>query len=260
MTRENSYLRASLTPSILEVLAHNARQRVTDVAVFEVGRLYRTEKLPLASLPEEPLSIGIGLMGRRVPRAWNMEDREADFYELKGVVECLLEGLGVADYSFRAESQEHLHPGRTAALVVGDKTAGWLGEVHPEVAERYELPARAYVAELNFRVVAAAAELTAQWEPIPNVPPVVRDVAVVVGDSTTAEQVRRIMEEASGELVESIELFDVYTGEGIPEGHRSLAFTVTYRGDDTLTEQEVAAAHDELRQALLTSLDAELRS
>jgi len=260
MTRERSYLRASLTPSLLDVMSYNSRQRIEDVCIFEVGRVYRPKELPLTRLPDEPLYVGIGMMGHRIPRGWNSPDSEVDFFELKGVVEALLEGLGVREYSFRAAEEPHLHPGRTAVLLVADQPAGWLGEVHPEVAERYELSHRAYMAEIDFGTLARAANLVAAWEPVATVPAVVRDLAVVVDETVPAALIERVIEAASGDLVEDVRLFDVYSGAPVPEGKRSMAYSVTYRSDHTLTDEEVSSAHDSIRQALKEQLGAELRS
>lgn len=252
-------LRTTLVPSLLEVLSRNARNGVRDAQVFELGRAY----LPLEGeqLPEERRLLGLAMMGRRWGEAWNVDKttNAVDFYALKSAVEALLNGLHVADFSFQRGRHPSLHPGRTAELMVAGQSAGVLGELHPNVQEAYDLPQRTYMAELNFDWIAQHVVTTRQYQPLPIHPPVERDVALVVKDDVTSQAVVNVMLATGAPLLRTVQLFDVYAGAPIPEGHKNLAYSLSFRADRTLTAEEVEETLQRIKQALREQVGATIR-
>lgn len=258
MYEERSTLRTTLLPGLLDVVKYNVNRQIRDLAIFEISHVYRPVEGEL--LPEEPLMIGLAMTGNLAPLGWNSPERPADFYALKGVVEYLLAELGVQGARFERSAHPSLHPGRQAALLIGGRPVGLLGELHPRVQERWELPGRVYVAEIAFAPLMEAMRPQAEYRPVPRFPAVARDVAVVVDLDLPADRLEAAIREAGGELLEEVRLFDVYQGERVPEGKRSLAYHLVYRAADrTLTDAELEPVHNRVREAL-RALGAELRS
>jgi phenylalanyl-tRNA synthetase beta chain len=215
-------------------------------------------------------------------RDW-LGEREADYYDLKGVAEVLLRVLPVPSYRFVPVSHPTFHPGRCALLQVrpvemeADEAAkssalvvaeaeGWvpvgvLGEVHLEIAERFEVPARTYLMELDLERLYLAVPERALYEPIPRVPAAERDIAIVVASDAPAGTIEAAIWAGGGALMRRVRLFDVYTGEGIPEGKKSLAYAITYQSPErTLTEAEIEAAHGAVVTTLAERFGAALRA
>lgn len=257
---ERSTLRTLLAPSLLDVAQYNANRQIRDLQIFEISRVYQVQ--PGESLPREEERLAILATGEVQAKGWDLPARPVDFYYLKGVVEHLLERLGVPRDGWRLEpaGAPYLHPGRTAALWVGEEQAGLLGELHPDVQAAWDLPGRAYLAELAWAPVLAAVQPVRPYSPVPRYPAVGRDVAFVLGLEVPASRVEAAIRQAGGELLEEVRLFDLYQGAPVPEGKRSLAYSLTYRAADrTLTDAEVEEVHSRVRQAL-AQLGAELRS
>jgi phenylalanyl-tRNA synthetase beta chain len=256
---QRSALRHTLLASLLEVVASNLRFR-DRVKVFEVGRVY----LPVEGqeLPEEPRRLGIAMTGPRRPEGWlNGSAELMDFFDLKGVVEVLLERLHIADARFEATTHPALHPGRTAVLLVQGRSLGVLGEVHPVVRERFDLPEQpVMVAEIDLEALLQHVREEELYQTISRYPVVEQDIAVVVDEEVPAARVRDLILEAGGELLRRAVLFDVYRGPQIPEGKKSLAYSLTYQAmDRTLTDEEVAQVQARIVQRLEEEIGARLR-
>jgi len=279
-SEEYTHLRPTLFVSLLEVLQSNARRNLEDVQLFEIGRIFRTTGGSLRfrysrpdrrvdedvrvqdadKLPLEQRSAGIALMGRPWSARWGGGEAEVDFFWLKGIVEQFLTDMNVLDVSFAPATHPTLHPGRTAEIRSGGRVVGLFGELHPRVAEAFDLPRRAYLAEIN---IDALMDLAVTERPAPDLsrfPAVDRDIAFLVAVDLPAEKIQGIIAAAAGELAESVELFDVYQGKNIPEGQRSLAYRLTFRAPDrTLSDEEVDAVMSKVRQALTDEAGATLR-
>lgn len=265
LSEDQGVMRTCLLPLLLEVAATNVRHRRTDVSVFEIGRVYLPKGLPLAELPEERLALGAVLMGAADRGGWYGPAVEADFYHAKGLVEAVCRRLGVDGVTFEAHAAPGYHPGRTARLLApggsGAQTLGVLGELHPETARAYDLPGRVLAVELDLTALMALARPVRAYRPLPRFPASDRDLAVLVPDGVPAARVEATIAAAGGDLLESVRLFDLYRGAGVPEGWRSLAYSLVYRaGDRTLTDAEVDAVHGRVRAALAERLGARLRS
>lgn len=258
MYEERSTLRTVLSPGLLDTLSHNANRQIRDLAIFEISNVYRPQAGQL--LPAEPLMLGIALMGNQAAAGWNSPGREADFFALKGIVEHLLALMDVQGWSVTRSAHPSLHPGRQAQLEVGGQAAGVFGEVHPAVQAAWDLPARAYLAELQFEALVAAARPQREYRQVARFPAVTRDVALVLSQEVPAARVPEAIRTSGGDMVEEVALFDLYQGEHVKAGHRSLAYHITYRAADrTLTDADVEAVHGKVRQAL-QALGADLRS
>ena len=266
ISRERRVLRRTLMNLLLETVALNRRHR-DRVAIFEVGRVFLPEAPDAEGLPKEPRRLGLALAGRRHPLSWAAEPRDADFdfYDLKGVVEALLAHLGVSssgekDVRFEPVQHAPFHPGRAARLVVDGEPLGVLGEVHPAVAERFELKGRVYLAELDLDALLTHAADERVYRPIPRFPGIRLDLAVVLDARVPAERVERLIRQHGTELLRRVALFDVYTGPPVPEGQRSLAYALFYQSDErTLTDEEAQAVHARVIEALRRELGAQVR-
>lgn len=243
-----SIMRTTSLPSTMEALARNYSRSNEIARLFEIGKVYIPGE-DVNQLPDERNIAAVGMYGG------------ADFYHIKGVVENLMEALGIKKYEFRRESKNaSFHPGKTAALLVNGRNAGVLGEMHPGVIDNYGVAERCYVAELNLDVLYKYADLGREYRPLPKFPAVLRDLAVLVDDSVMVKEIEDIITANGGGLVESVKLFDVYKGKQIPDGKKSVAYSIAYRLDyKTLTDAEVSEVHEKIVKNIEEALGAELR-
>jgi phenylalanyl-tRNA synthetase beta chain len=241
MSADRAYLRTTLLGSLLETLAANLRHRER-VFLFELARVYLP---PLAPLPTEVTRLGLVFAGPRAPAAWSAPAVPGDFFDLKGAVEALLSALWVAAPRFVPERHPTLHPGQGAAVLAGEARLGVLGQVHPLVAERFDLEGRAvYAAELDFDALVRAAGEQPPYVPLPRHPGVAVDLAVVVDEAVPEVEVAAAIRSAGAPLLAEVRLFEVYRGASIPAGRKSLNYSLVYRATDrTLTDDEAAAVH-----------------
>lgn len=278
-SEEFTHLRPTLLVSLLEYLRENARRSIEDVQVFEMGRIFRTtggglrfNYAPIADirqdvrvqsaeiLPLEQRAAGIAIMGRPWTSRWGGGDSEVDFFWLKGLLEQLLADMAVSAVEFAAIEHPALHPGRTAQIRAGECVLGIVGEVHPRVAENFDLPRRAILAEINVDALMDAAGTVRPLPSLSRFPAVERDIAFLVKRLQPAAAIRSIIAAVAGSLCEAVELFDVYTGANIPSDSRSLAYRLTFRAAErTLSDEEVDAAMTLVRQALIDEVAATLR-
>ncbi|MBN1977535.1 MAG: phenylalanine--tRNA ligase subunit beta [Anaerolineae bacterium] len=265
LSAERAYLRQTLLPSLLNTTRENLRF-LDRAATFEIGAVY----LPVEGqgglarpLPDEPRRLGVVMTGPREPEAWMAgQDRSPmDFYDLKGVVEALLSGLGLSG-TFEPGQHPALHPGRCAQVRVKDNIVGTMGELHPQVREAFDLPEGQPVCALEFDLdgLLAAWGAPCTMTPISVHPPVYEDLAVVVDESTPEVRVRDLIIQTGSPLVRSVMLFDIYRGKQVGDGKKSLAYRLVYQADDrTLTDKEVANLRDKIVRRLERELGATLR-
>jgi phenylalanyl-tRNA synthetase beta chain len=263
LSEERAVMRTSLLPGLLTAAGRAYRRQARTVMLFEVAPVYG----PTADdLPTETLRVGVLLLGAR-PH-WVGDDGDLDFYDGKGFLESLCEAAlamrpeAVLDDGLD-EDAPFLHPRRRARLRVGEATVGVLGELHPEVTETFDVDGRAIYGELDAEALAAAAEAMGvpQTTGLPRFPAVSRDLALLVDEGRTAAEVAAAIREAGGALVEAVELFDVYRGEHVPDGQKSLALRVVYRDPEaTLTDKKVDKAHKRLVQRATSALGATVRA
>ena len=260
ITPERSVMRRSLLATVLDAAERNARLR-DRLAFFEVGQVFWP--VEGQTLPDEPLHLAIVLTGRRLGQAWDQhETHMMDFYDMKGVIESLLDELHIAMPTFAVADHPSYHPGKCAEILAGDRLLGVFGELHPLVKSRYDFgPAPVLAANLDLAEVIAKIPRTFDIQPVPSYPPVLEDIAVVVDEDIPAERVASVILQAGGKLLRSVRLFDLFRGERVGEGKKSLAYSLTYQSTDrTLTDAESAQVRNRIIRRLEQDLGAKLRS
>lgn len=257
LSEEQAVMRTGLAHGLLSAIAFNTNRRQTDLAFYEIGRIY----LPSGQLlPNEPLCLGIGLTGLKNETGWNQSKEEYDFYDLKGILETLWDRFGLPLPEYQRSSRPYLHPGQSAEIRLKDRNIGYLGQIHPDVLKRYELTKKVYLMELNLSVMTELSQINITFEPLPKFPAVQRDLALILSKKIEAQQIIAKIKEVSGDLAERIELFDVYQGEQVGSDQRSLAFSITYRSKEkTLNDSEVNEIQIKLLQKLNTEFGAAVR-
>ncbi len=257
-SEELSTLRNSLIPSLMDVVVHNLARRQTEIFLFEVGRVFRV--LPDGDY-EETLKAGFAITGSVFPPGWDARYPAADFFTAKGIVQTLLETVGVEEAQYVPASDPRFHPGRSARVLVGERDVGIFGELHPDILEKLDISRRTVLAgEFDVYTLWSLATRRVRYVPLPRYPAVLRDLAVVAPEDLPYQQVEQTVRQAGGDLLESVRLFDVYRGERIPEGTRSLALSLTFRSQErTLTDDEVDQIVGRIVQAL-EGIGAKLRT
>lgn len=259
ITSDRVVLRHSLLSSVLEVVERNARIR-DRLALFEIGPIFLTSEE--GALPQEQQRLAIVLTGPRTLPGWQPGDTSSmDFYDLKGIMEALLEGLKVQNARFEPANHPTFHPGKCARIFIGEKEWGVMGELHPLVRERYDFPETPLIAtDLDLNLLIEAIPDQVSVEPVAVFPPVLEDLAIVVDENMPAERVRQAIQHAGGNIVTKVRLFDVYTGDQIGPGKKSLAYSLTYQASNrTLTDKDVAGIRQRIIQRLEQELGARLR-
>jgi phenylalanyl-tRNA synthetase beta chain len=262
ISSERSVMRRSVLAGDLEVAERNLRN-TDSVRLFEIGSVYLPR--PGAKLPDEPRRLALVLCGRRRPESWadagKGEAEVLDFYDLKGVIEALAAALHLPDVHYRPAAAAGLHPKRCAELVSGAVTLGAFGELHPKAATALKLEGRTILAgEFDLDALRQAAPARFRGGAVPQYPAALRDVAVIVPEETPAERVESEIRAAGGELLSGLRLFDLYRGDSIAVGHKSLAYALSYQAlDRTLTDKEVDKAHKKIEDRLTNVLKAQIR-
>ena len=246
LSEEESVLRPSLMPGLLLVAAKNLARRNTSVSVFEIGNAFTPSD---DVLPVETLSVA-WLRTGPVQTSWHRPHRDFDFFDAKGVVECLTEGLGVPPATFEAVERQPFHAGRCARVLLGGTDIGLIAELHPRAARALDLPSRVAVGELRLAPLLEAARTAAPGD-LPRFPAVTRDLALLVPNETPGAEVEAVIREGGGELLEGVDVFDVYPGEEFGQiGRVSLAFALSFRRPDrTLTDGEVGEVMARIQSA-----------
>ena len=242
---DTSVMRTTTLPSMLETLSLNYKNRNAAVALYEIGKEY----LPTApdKLPEEPDRLTIGMYGD-----------DADFFTLKGMVETILETAGLHDCTYKACGTDSpfgetcaLHPGRSAVIYAGETPIGYLGEIHPTVQKNYDIGTRTYVAKLLIDEMQPLAQTEITYQPLPKFPAITRDLSLVCADEVPVGDLQAAMKKAVGNILEQITLFDVYKGEQIAAGMKSVSFSIRMRSHEgTLTDEQADAAMKRVLKAL----------
>lgn len=248
-----SIMRTTVLPSMLQSLAHNHAHRNPTASLFELGMIYtpviKDGKADASVLPHEEKVITLGSYGR------------LSFFQFKGVIEAICRELNVKDVQFMPETgNPSYHPGRCANILIGGEAVGVFGTVHPTVAARYGLSGEVLAAELPLDKLFAAIDPVKLYHPLPKFPASTRDIAVLVDDTVPAASMQAAIEKAAGSILEAVKLFDVYKGKGIPEGKKSVAYSLSMRAPDrTLTDEECDKAMKQALAALEKDFGAVLR-
>ncbi len=270
--KEQVAMRTTLLPGLVEVIQRNFNRRVTNGAIFEIGRVFYPDPnsrvgfgqagyLPYGpALPEERMVLAAAGTGRTL-NSWHQPATAIDFYYFKGALEILFAALGLVKISFVPSLKEPgFHPGRTAQVTVNGNQVGLIGELHPVVLENYDLPVPVVVFSVDLTKLISLPRKSKTYAPLPHFPGINRDIAVMLPKDIPAEEVCGLIRETGGNLLRNFRLFDVYQGEQIKKGYRSLAFTLNFQADDrTLTDNEIVVNVEAIAATLREKLGAELR-
>ena len=236
-----SVMRTTPLNGMLTSLATNYNRRNKDVRLFEMGNIYLPKELPVTDLPDERMQFTLGFYG------------EGDFFTMKGVVEEFLGQVGMdSQVEYDAEAgKTFLHPGRQANILYKDTVIGYLGEVHPVVCENYDMKTRAYVAVIDMPYVYEMADFEKKYKGIAKFPAVSRDISMVVPKEILVGQIEKVIKQRGGKILESYRLFDIYEGDQIEKGFKSVAYNIVFRAKDrTLEENDVAGAMKKILKGL----------
>jgi len=244
---DTSVMRTSLLASVMTALAYNNNQRNAYAGIYEFSNVY----IPVdgQKLPDEHKNIAIGMYG------------DCDFYTLKGIIENLVDAFNIKNCEYIAQNKNTtFHPGRCADLICGDKLIGTFGEIHPLVAKNFGINRRVYAAELDFNTLYELHDEEKKYTKLPKFPAVSRDIAMLVDDDIPVGAIEKIISQCSGKILENIKLFDVYKGSQIPEGKKSVAYSISYRASDrTLVDDEINKVFNKTVNRLEQDLGAQLR-
>jgi phenylalanyl-tRNA synthetase beta chain len=251
-------MRQSLLASVLEIVERNARQQER-LAFFEVGEVFMGSEGGV--LPDEHSRLVIVLAGLRTPPAWQGGDTvEMDFFDLKGVIAALFDGLHI-DPVYEPGTHPSFHPGKCAYIELDGRRLGTMGEIHPEVAIRYDLEAKTVLAaSLNMEALLDVRPDRYETRPVVTFPPVIEDLALIVPESVPAAVLESLIRQTGGDLVAKVDLFDLYRGAQVGSGNKSLAYRITYQSADrTLNDKDVAKLRSKIVGRLEREVGAQLR-
>ncbi|MBI9049471.1 MAG: phenylalanine--tRNA ligase subunit beta [Anaerolineaceae bacterium] len=256
ITVDRVVMRRRILPGIMEVLERNARLAERQ-AIFEIGPVY----LPVEGekLPEEPLKLSVAMMGKRLPSAWDQKlDEMIDFYDMKGILESLLDALHAEKVQFIPAKEATYHPGKCAEILVDGQSIGVFGEMHPQLVQTFDVADSAVIlAELDLQMMLNVLPDRFEITAVPQYPPVYEDLAIIVDEGVAAADIEAVIRKAGGKLLYDVQLFDIYRGKQIGEGKKSLAYSLVYLAPDrTLTVTEV----EKIRRKVITLLERELEA
>ncbi len=260
LTPERSVMRRSLLASVLDSLEKNARLR-DRLAIFEIGPVFLPREGQL--LPDEPQKLALAVTGLRLPPAWDRKDNsQADFYDLKGIVEGMLEQVRVPQVRFIPAAHPSYHPGMCAEVYSGDTLLGVMGELHPLVKQHYDfMTPPVLTAEFDLNALLSTAAQRYETSGVSAYPPVLEDIALIVDEDVPADRVESLIRQTGGKLLAGVRLFDVFRSEQIGAGKKSLAYSLTYQAPDrTLNDQEASQLRGRIVRRLENELGAKLRS
>lgn len=251
---EKRILRRSLLASLLDTMERNVRLR-DRLTLFEIGPVFLPDDR--RQLPDQPYRLAIAMSGLRHPRAWDRKSSEKlDFYDLKGVVDALLSALHLEDVKFEPDAHPTFHPGKCARLIVSGEPAGWLGELHPQVLGQYDFSdSPVLAADLDMELLYRLSPKSFHAAQITAFPPVIEDLAMIAPEAVASAEIVNLIRKAGGFLLKNVELFDIFRGEQIGAGNKSLAYRLTYQAPNrTLTDKEVGKQ----RERIISQLEKEL--
>ncbi|MDY4511501.1 phenylalanine--tRNA ligase subunit beta [Streptococcus hyovaginalis] len=259
MTQERSVLRQNMTAGLLDIVAYNVARKNKNLALYEIGKVFEQTGNPKEDLPNEINTFAMALTGLVTEKDFQTAATPVDFFYAKGIVDMIVDQLGL-DVTFVAEKEmTNMHPGRTAAIILNDVPVGFVGQVHPQTAKDYDIP-ETYVAELNLSAIEAALTSDLVFAEITKYPAVSRDIALLLNQEISHQAILDAIEAAGVKRLTAVKLFDVYAGDNIEVGKKSMAYSLTFQNpNDNLTDEEVAKYMEKITKSLADKLEAEIR-
>lgn len=260
MTEERSVLRLNLVAGLLDDVAYNLSRKNQDLAFYEIGRVFLQDKEPKHNLPQEEKHLALAVTGSLTQKDWQTTGEKADFFTIKGMLENVFTTLGVLDQiTYQKSDMKELHPGRSAAIFLGERQIGFVGQVHPSVAKAYDI-GETYVAEVNLAALLHAEVAPLVYQTVSKFPAVKRDIALLVVDTLSNQEIVDTIRASAGKYLTAVTLFDVYQGQNIEAGHKSMAYRLTFVDPEaTLTDETINKAMDKVTKALTDKLGAVIR-
>ncbi|WP_010099079.1 phenylalanine--tRNA ligase subunit beta [Ornithinibacillus scapharcae] len=259
MSEDHKYLRLSILPELLKTLSYNLARNQANLAYYEIGSIFITDEKELTKQPHEQLRLSGAVTGKWLEHLWQQENKKVDFYVVKGIVEGLFEHLELPLAVEQAQLPD-MHPGRTASLLLHDKVIGFIGQLHPLLEKEMDLK-ETYVFDINMEAVLEAHEHVPSYTQIPRYPSVTRDIAFILDEKVNAGDVKATIEEIGAPLVKQVQVFDLYKGENLPEGKKSVAYSLLYQDPEkTLVDEEVEKSYQSIIEAVNEKHQAYVRS
>ncbi len=260
LTEEQSVMRTTLAAGLFETVQRNLSRQLRDLKLFEIGKVFLDNGAD--RLPEETEMLAAIWTGGRLPFSWHSDQTPCDFFDIKGAVEGLLEGLAVHEVGFTRMPDarcDYLRPGSSALITAGEEEIGFLGEVHRRVRKNFDIDQPCFLFEIDGERLGRQVPTTVSASPIPRFPSVSRDITLIVDRAVESRQLLDRVNEMDEPLVEKVVLFDLFEGEPIPKGKKSVSFRIVYRSHEkTLEDESVNRLHQKLTQTLLDDFDAAL--
>ncbi|MEC5421989.1 phenylalanine--tRNA ligase subunit beta [Virgibacillus sp. C22-A2] len=259
MSEDHKYLRLSILPELLSTLAYNQARNQPNLAYYELGNIFITKEKVLTKQPDEKLRLAGALTGKWMEQPWQQEKKEVDFYVTKGIIEGLFDYLKIP-VSFVQSSLPDMHPGRCATIIIGDNIIGFVGQLHPMMEKKLDLK-ETYVFDINMEKVFAVYNSVPAYHQIPRFPSIARDIAFIMDAEVVAGDVKAVIEESGAPLVSNVQIFDVYQGENIAEGKKSIAYSLLYQHPDkTLADDEIEESFTKIIDTVNQKFGAYIRS
>ena len=253
ISEEFPYMRTTLVPAVIEAAKRNIAQQNKDLWLFETANVYEPKALPLTEVPHErPMACGI-MMGKVTEAAWNQAQRDTDFYDVKGVVDGLLTKLGLTEFDIQPSTESYYHPGVSAHYTINGVTIANYGELHPQAVKNFDLPGKVYMFEIDLEAVLSITVPAFRYKSFSKFPGISRDLAIVAPVSVASGEIIDLIKENGGDYLESVSIFDVYEGEHIEAGYRSLAYNLQFRSmEGTLNDEDIDGTIQAIIDALAT--------
>ena len=259
MTVDRSALRQNMVSGMLDTVAYNVNRKNSNVAIYEIGKVFEQNGNPKEELPNEINTFAFAISGLVAEKDFQTKATPVDFFYAKGIVEALFDKLEVSVDYVPTKDLASMHPGRTAAIVLDGQMIGFLGQVHPQTAKNYGIP-ETYVAEINLSAVEASLQPAQPFVEITKFPAVSRDIALLLKAEITHQEVLDAIYSAGVKRLVAVKLFDVYAGEKLGAGMKSMAYSLTFQNpNDNLTDEEVAKYMEKITKALTEKVEAEVR-
>ena len=253
ISEEFPYMRTTLVPAVIEAAKRNIAQQNKDLWLFETANVYEPKALPLTEVPHErPMACGI-MMGKVTEASWNQAQRDTDFYDVKGVVDGLLAKLGLTEFDIQPSTESYYHPGVSAHYTINGVTIANYGELHPQAVKNFDLPGKVYMFEIDLEAVLSITVPAFRYKSFSKFPGISRDLAIVAPVSVASGEIIDLIKENGGDYLESVSIFDVYEGEHIEAGYRSLAYNLQFRSmEGTLNDEDIDGTIQAIIDALAT--------
>lgn len=260
LTEDQSVMRPSLIPSLINNLKQNINYRNNDLKLFEINTVFSESKEGANQIDERKRVAGLW-SGMRYHESWNLSKDKVDFYDIKGIVENLLEELNIRVYTFAQKSDiSYIHPGKRASIMVNNKEIGRLGEIHPNLLYESGIKQPVFIFDFDLKLLQENSLERKSFKDLPRYPYISRDIAVLVDENLPAQDLINYILESGNKNIENVEIFDLYKGNGIPSGKKSVAYRVRYQSSErTLVDEEVNELHEKIVKEIKDKFNAEIR-